>query len=102
MDIIFLKFDSVGSITGISPKGKDQFKSFLFYPNPGNEFIILDGMMEGSEFELYNQQGALIKSLFLVNGKNLISTFDLQAGECYIYKITKSKTIVFTGKWIKR
>ncbi len=101
-DVIFLKYDSSGSLTGISSKNNSQIQSFLFYPNPGNEVIIVDGLMDGSEFELYNQRGSLVRSLFLVNGKNFISTVKLQAGECYIYKITKSKTIVFTGKWIKR
>jgi hypothetical protein len=101
-DIIFLKFDSVGSITGISPKGNDQFQSFLFYPNPGNDFIMLKGIMAGSDFDLYNQRGSMVKSVHLENGSNYISTVDLQEGEYYIYKITNSQKKVFTGKWLKR
>jgi hypothetical protein len=59
-------------------------------------------MMDGSDFELFNQRGSLVKSVHLVNGSNYISTVDLQDGGYYIYKITNSQKKVFTGKWLKR
>ena len=77
-DVIFLKFDSQGSITGISSKNNNQLQTILTYPNPGADFIIMEGILYGSIFNLFNQTGLLLKSVNLTNGINHISTIDLQ------------------------
>jgi hypothetical protein len=102
MDIIFLKFDSTGSITGTLPPEVNQPYSFIVYPNPGQDYIQLTGNLEGLLFELYDQKGSLVRSIQLVNGNNAIPTDDLPTGTCYLYQIINSRKVIFTGKWIKK
>lgn len=102
MDVIFLKYDSTGSITGTIPPEANQPYSFIVYPNPGQEYIQLTGNLEGLLFELYDQKGSLVRSTQLLNGANIIPTTDLQNGTIYIYQIKRNRQIIFTGKWIKK
>ena len=49
------------------------------YPNPADQYIRIDGAMEGSEISIFNAKGLLVKTLTL-NGDTIIPIGDLTTG----------------------
>lgn len=67
--------------------------SISIYPNPANEQIHLEGLVEESEISLYNAFGVCVKTLTL-NGNEEIAIDDLAAG-LYLLRINKKQTVKF-------
>jgi hypothetical protein len=77
----------IGNFTGIGNLVDDDF---LIYPNPANDFIIIDNKSknESYEIEIYNSFGVLFfKST--IEGKNLINLKELASG-VYILRINSN------------
>lgn len=67
--------------------------SISIYPNPANEQIHLEGLVEESEISLYNAFGVCVKTLTL-NGNEEIAIDDLAAG-LYLLRINKKQAVKF-------
>lgn len=67
--------------------------SISVYPNPANDQIHLEGLVEESEISLYNAFGVCVKTLTL-NGDEEIAIDDLAAG-LYLLRINKKQTVKF-------
>lgn len=82
---------------------KDQ--QILIYPNPANENVfvkIKPEFNENAEIQIFDLQGRLVISEKLTNDEvHNISIAYLQKG-MYLFKVTNSKTIIWTGKLLKQ
>lgn len=82
---------------------KDQ--QILIYPNPANENVfvkIKPEFNENAEIQIFDLQGRLVISEKLTNDEvHNISIAHLQKG-MYLFKVTNSKTIIWTGKLLKQ
>ena len=67
--------------------------SISIYPNPANEQIHLEGLVEESEISHYNAFGVCVKTLTL-NGNEEIAIDDLAAG-LYLLRINKKQAVKF-------
>jgi hypothetical protein len=98
----FMVFDSscviglqmVEKVALSGPTGLSKFNSsinFKVYPNPANEYINIQSDVIGNEqFQLYNLQGQLIKSVSSESGMASFDLTDLIAG---IYLIRSSNSV---------
>ena len=67
--------------------------SVSIYPNPANDQIHIEGLVEASEISLYNAFGTCVKKLTL-NGNEEIAIDNLAAG-LYLLRINKKQAVKF-------
>lgn len=99
-DAFFLKVNSEGIITGISPPAICSERTFIISPNPGNGQISLNLILPEADLCVYNCAGQMIFHKPLREGVNQINTSEWTKG-IYLFKVKDKKNYVNTQKWIK-
>ncbi|MEG1952098.1 MAG: choice-of-anchor J domain-containing protein [Bacteroidales bacterium] len=69
-------------------------KSLSVYPNPAQNYIILEGLTQSGTYEIYNMYGSLLKTKMVSNAIEQIAISDLSSGSYVIRIITKEATAV--------
>ncbi len=103
-DIRVIKTDPNGNITHINGEPSEQkAKEVILYPNPATtELTIQKAVQVGNcNVEFYNMEGKKVFYKELTSNTTKIDISSLQKGS-YIYKITDSKKVIESGKWIKQ
>ncbi len=102
-DIIILKLNSEGLITGSPEKPQIEMHEAIVYPNPGNEEIKVRIAMQHpqSTFELFDMNGRFVLRENFVGTEGVVNTTFLPQGT-YLYKITSPDGLNESGKWVKR
>lgn len=102
-DIIILKLNSEGLITGLPENAEINMTEAIVYPNPGNEEIKvrIAAQHKQSVFELFDLNGRLVLNENFTGTDGIVNTTFLPSGT-YVYKITNTSGLNETGKWIKQ
>jgi hypothetical protein len=96
-DLVFMKLNEDGSVTGL---GESDVKTDIsLYPNPGKDKIYVDGQVAGCKVSLFDCAGRLVFNKQLENNDAVINVCELMPG-FYSYRID-SKSTTISGKWIK-
>ena len=103
-DIIILKVDEDGLITGIG----DELPLItaydaIVYPNPGSSYLKIESgpQIDGAVFELFDMTGKAVAQEILNNRIAEINTSSLPPGT-YTYRIILQNRLVESGKWVKK
>jgi len=101
-DVIIIKVDSEGLITS-SNKQDTRVMHAMVYPNPGNEYLMLQTGQQntGSSFKLVNISGQKLIEQTVNLTTQQIPTSELPPG-IYVWTLSKGNTVIETGKWIKQ
>jgi hypothetical protein len=101
-DVIIIKVDSEGLITS-SNKQDTRVMQAMVYPNPGNEYLMLQTGQQntGSSFKLVNISGQKLIEQTVNLTTQQIPTSELPPG-IYVWTLSKGNTVIETGKWIKQ
>lgn len=97
-DLVFMKLNEDGSVTGIGELG-DAKTGISLYPNPGTDKIYFNGKAAGCGLSLFNNAGRLVFSKTVESDNATIDVCKLLPGY-YTYRI-ESKNTTISGKWIK-
>ncbi|MFZ4707148.1 MAG: T9SS type A sorting domain-containing protein [Bacteroidales bacterium] len=100
-DVIFIKLNPEGLITGYKDNEICPYTIFNLNPNPANEYLNVLLIIHKAEMKIYDVSGSLIFQEQIIEGKNLIDCRHLKSG-LYTCEITTPKGEVFTKKWIKQ
>lgn len=102
LDIIVIKVDSIGLITGLPDNSSITTHQAIVYPNPGQDYIIIQSgpQIANSEFRLYNTSGQLVRriNLNITNEQSDVSS--LPSG-VYPWQIIHQGKTIEQGKWVK-
>lgn len=103
LDVIMIKVDSLGLITGIHDKPTITAHQAIVYPNPGIDNIIIQSGPQicSSEFRLYNTSGQLVNHKILKNTNEQSDVTSLPKG-VYPWKIIHQGKTIEQGKWVKQ
>lgn len=103
-DIIIIKVDSSGLVTGIGeePVGITAHDAVV-YPNPGDDNLkVRSGpQITGAVFEMHDMSGKPVAVAVLTGSITEINTRGLPSGT-YTYRIVYNNRKVESGKWMKR
>jgi hypothetical protein len=101
-DVIIIKVDSEGLITS-SNRPDTRVMQALVYPNPGNDYLILQTGPQnvGAIFTLTNLSGQKVIECTVNSTTQQISTHSLPSG-VFIWTLNKGNALIETGKWIKQ
>lgn len=101
-DIIIIKVDSNGIVTGDHGHQEIQSHDAIVYPNPGTDYLIIESgpQISGATFTMTDMQG---KSVFhtTLNQRSVRLSTNNQSPGVYLWSITYGNKIVETGKWVK-
>jgi len=100
-DAFFLKVNSEGLITSISPLTICPERTFIISPNPGCDQTLLNLILPEAILYVYNCTGQMIFQQPLKAGANQINTTELAKG-VYLFTVKDKKNYVNTQKWIKQ
>ncbi len=102
LDIIVIKVDSIGLITGLPDNTTITTHQAIVYPNPGQDYIVIQSgpQIAGSEFRLYSISGELIMRTTLNTPHEQSDVSSLPPG-VYPWQITHQGKTIEQGKWIK-
>lgn len=102
LDAVIIKVDSTGLFTGIKENEIVNIRDVNIFPNPGNQYIIIQSgpQISGAMFYLFDANGMLVKEQILNSTQTQINTYSLLQ-TTYIWKIVYKGKILDTGKWIK-
>ena len=102
LDVVVIKVDSMGLITG-PDKIKDLVKNAVLFPNPGSDYLMVQSgpQIAGAKFTLYNTPGYAVLTTKLESTYQQIDTRSLTSG-LYLWQIVYRDKIVDQGKWIKQ
>jgi hypothetical protein len=102
-DILILKVDENGLITGIGDEPPIQMYDAIVYPNPGSRYLKVQSgpQIDGAMFELYDLSGKRVALENLDSRLLEINTGLLMPGT-YTYRIIYKKQVVCSGKWVKK
>jgi len=100
-DVIIIKVDSEGLITSSNKPGTRVMQAMV-YPNPGNEYLMLQTGPQnaGCTLKLVNISGQKLIEQIVNSTTQQIPTSELPAG-IYVWTLNKGNSIIETGKWIK-
>jgi hypothetical protein len=79
--------------------GIDEIESNLVkvYPNPADQFIMLDGIIETASVDLFNITGQRVKSFSVLKSGEQMDISDLNPG-VYFARVNETKAIKFIKK----
>ncbi|MEZ5082605.1 MAG: T9SS type A sorting domain-containing protein [Bacteroidales bacterium] len=100
-DAVIIKVDANGLITGTyKPQLPFEVTDILVYPNPGDDYLMVNSAKENLTFKLFDLTGKeILNSGF---DKNIrIETSNL-IPQTYIYSISKYGIEIKSGKWVKK
>ncbi len=102
-DIILLKLNSEGLLTGINNPTTIQLREAIVYPNPGSSQLKVRLAIQHPQalFQLFDQGGRLVMQQQLTTTESELETNHLTAG-IYVYRITSSTGLNENGKWVKQ
>lgn len=101
-DVIIIKVDSEGLITSSNKPGTRVMQA-LVYPNPGNDYLMLQTGRQnmGAIFTLRNLSGQKLIEQTLNSAEQHFSATGLPSGT-YVWSLHKGNSVIETGKWIKQ
>jgi hypothetical protein len=99
-DVIILKLDMNGCITGIQNKNNVKVSTAIVYPNPGNEIINIRTALKGCIFNLFDTFGRQILKKPMPDRITTVKTNTLSKGT-YYYSVTDNNKTIISGTWIK-
>lgn len=101
-DVILLKLNHEGLITGMEKPSEIQIRESLVYPNPGGDLMHIRIAVQHAvaRLMLFDANGRLILEQALQGTEHTINTSMLQNGTC-LYKLTSPTGLNESGKWIK-
>jgi len=101
-DILIIKVDSNGLVTGLNSKPGLKPMNAIIYPNPGHDFLNIQSgpQINGASFTLYDMQGHVAITETIKNIQTRLNTSNLPAGT-YPWQIVFKNKIIESGKWIK-
>ena len=102
-DIILLKLNSEGLLTGINNPTTIQLREAIVYPNPGSSQLKVRLAVQHPQalFQLFDQGGRLVMQQQLTTTESELETNHLATG-IYVYRITSSTGLNENGKWVKQ
>ncbi|MEI6750210.1 MAG: T9SS type A sorting domain-containing protein [Bacteroidota bacterium] len=71
------------------------------FPNPGNDYIILENTEPGSLLQLFDLKGESVLNELIEAGRKVVITSEMLSG-FYIYKIQNKNGYTQQGKWLKQ
>lgn len=100
--IMLVKVDSNGLITSVPDAPRNIVHEAIVYPNPGNDFVIIESgpQISGAEFLLYDLSGKLVLRIRLQTQTQRLSTSFLPSG-LYLWNIQYHGKTIEQGKWTK-
>lgn len=98
LNIYYNKMNVLDQTSSIQSIAKSDWNFLSLYPNPAQEFIVLDEKLVDYNFEVIDNQGRVVKSGILKN-KSTISVDDFNQGQYFIY-LSNGESIV-TFKFVK-
>ncbi len=101
-DIIILKLNSEGLLTGTRDRPTIEMHEAIIYPNPGNETINVRVAYQHKQsvFELFDINGRHMLKQNFTGTHGTVNTAFLEQGT-YIYRITSGDGLFESGKWVK-
>jgi hypothetical protein len=102
-DIILIKVDSNGLITGINQKPEFEISNAIIYPNPGIEYFNVQSgpQISGAEFYLFDVNGKAIIVEKITNSLLNVNTAFWPSGT-YTWQIVFKNKVIESGKWVKK
>ena len=102
LDIVILKLDEQGLITGIGENPSVKISEAIIYPNPSSDFINIRvaAQHKQSVFELFDLNGKCVIKEHINSEWGRIGTSFLKPGT-YFYRISGPNGLNETGKWLK-
>ncbi len=102
-DIIVLKLNSEGLLTGQNKLQESLLREAIVYPNPGSAImqVRLAAQHPNALLELFDSQGKLMLSQQVHEKENRINTAQLPSGT-YIYRLSAATGLNESGKWVKQ
>ena len=99
-DAVIIKVNANGQITGTNkPELPFEVTEILVYPNPGNDYLMINSAKENLTLKLFDLAGKeILNSEFDKNIRIETSNFIPQT---YIYSISQNGVEIKSGKWIK-
>ena len=101
-DIIILKLNKDGIITGNGEPPAIEMREALVFPNPGTTEIKvrIAAQHPTSLFRLFDMNGRQVASEKITGKWGTVNTTFLKSGT-YVYRITNDNGLFETGKWVK-
>ena len=101
-DIILLKLNSEGLLTGNNELPETRMHEAIVYPNPGTDALQVRLAVQHPTalLELYDANGRLVLSQQLHQKENRIAVDHLPKG-IYIYRLSADTGLMEKGKWVK-
>jgi len=102
-DIIVLKLNSEGLLTGQNKLQESLLREAIVYPNPGSAImqVRLAAQHPNALLELFDSQGKLMLSKQVHEKESHINTAQLPSGT-YIYRLSAATGLNESGKWVKQ
>lgn len=98
LNIYYNKMNVVDHTANIQSLAKSDWNFIHLYPNPAQEFIVLDERLIGYTYEVVDNQGREVKSGKL-SKKSEVSIVDLNQGQYFIYLLSGESIATF--KFVK-
>ncbi len=101
-DIILIKVDSSGLVTGIPHNPDFIISSAILFPNPGREQLNIQSgpQINGAAFTLYDMQGRPVLEENINATQLRLNTSNLVSGT-YPWQIVFKNNVIESGKWVK-
>jgi hypothetical protein len=102
-DILIMKVDSNGIITGSDTPPGIRIQDAILCPNPGDAYCvaILAAQQPEATLLIYDLSGRIMLEQQLNQYRTRILTAELPAGT-YVYQFLSREKIIGSGKWVKR
>jgi len=103
LDLFVVKVDSNGLFTGISDKPQMASAQAIVYPNPGQDYLVVQSgpQISGSVFMLFDANGCCVLETKLQSTTEQRDMTSLPSG-VYIWRIVNKGKSIEDGKWIKQ
>jgi hypothetical protein len=99
-DVIIIKVDSAGVITGTSNSLNFSAEDVIIYPNPFNNCFTINSGLAGFTISLFNILGNQVFTTYIPFQTTTIDAGELKSG-IYFYQATRENKVVGTGKLLK-
>ena len=93
--------DIKSSLYTFVPRTANTDLKVLVYPNPMNDFLVVEGIYGKTTFTILNPRGEVVFTSLLTGSNPKINNVKLHPG-CYIYRITDEMGNVSSGKLISK
>ncbi|MCK9449412.1 MAG: T9SS type A sorting domain-containing protein [Bacteroidales bacterium] len=102
-DVLLLKLNSEGLLTGQNELQESLLREAIVYPNPGSAImqVRLAAQHPNALLELFDSQGKLMLSQQVHEKESRINTAQLPSGT-YIYRLSAATGLNESGTWVKQ